>query len=169
MHNNNTIDYLISVEESQTTVTSTTVHRSTKPLTTRVSARPTRPTYSYKPVFTTVSQQTEPSSTVEQTKPTKKTYNRPVTTEADVTKSGSAHVPQIIIASHPQEKHAIGTHNNIASDQTPRVNIPLSVDGERRETHTAKSNLGVIIALGAFGGFVFLAAIVTTIVILVRR
>lgn len=156
-----------TVEEIITTISSSTVHRSTKPITTRVSSRPTRPTPTY--TTKTVSHETESSSVTEQLKPTKKVYTRPSTTEADVTKSGSAHVPQIIIASHPQEKPAIGSHNNIASDQTPRVNIPLTVDGERRESLGAKLNLGAIIALGAFGGFVFLAAIITTIVILVRR
>lgn len=53
--------------------------------------------------------------------------------------------------------------------ESPNVNVPLSIDGERRETFGAKLNLGAIIALGAFGGFVFLAAIITTIIILVRR
>lgn len=38
-----------------------------------------------------------------------------------------------------------------------------------RESQGAKLNLGAIVALGAFGGFVFLAAVITTIVILVRR
>lgn len=56
------------------------------------------------------------------------------------------------------------------SDQSPNVNIPYPVEnGGHRETHGAKLNLGAIIALGAFGGFVFLAAVITTIVVLVRR
>ncbi|XP_052873366.1 uncharacterized protein LOC128278671 [Anopheles cruzii] len=41
--------------------------------------------------------------------------------------------------------------------------------GERKESKNAKLNLGAIVALGAFGGFVFLAAVITTIVIVVRR
>lgn len=55
------------------------------------------------------------------------------------------------------------------SDQSPNVNIPFSVENEQKDTHGAKLNLGAIVALGAFGGFVFLAAVITTIVILVRR
>lgn len=56
------------------------------------------------------------------------------------------------------------------TNQSPNVNIPLSVDNERGESPgTAKLNLGAIVALGAFGGFVFLAAVITTIVIVVRR
>lgn len=56
------------------------------------------------------------------------------------------------------------------TDQAPNVNIPFSVENDpTRETHGAKLNLGAIVALGAFGGFVFLAAVITTIVILVRR
>ncbi|XP_063240825.1 sushi, von Willebrand factor type A, EGF and pentraxin domain-containing protein 1 isoform X2 [Bacillus rossius redtenbacheri] len=39
---------------------------------------------------------------------------------------------------------------------------------ERREAVGARLNLGAIIALGVFGGFVFLAAIITTVVILIR-
>lgn len=58
---------------------------------------------------------------------------------------------------------------NFRSDQSPNVNIPYLVENDQhRETHGAKLNLGAIIALGAFGGFVFLAAIITTIVILIR-
>jgi len=49
--------------------------------------------------------------------------------------------------------------------------VPYSVDNNinRKETKEAKLNLGAIVALGAFGGFVFLAAVITTIIILVRR
>lgn len=62
-------------------------------------------------------------------------------------------------------------HLNIfRSDQSPNVNIPYLVENDQhRETHGAKLNLGAIIALGAFGGFVFLAAVITTIVVLIRR
>lgn len=76
--------------------------------------------------------------------------------------------PSIIIAGHPQDNEIAGS-SNVQHGESPNVNIPLSVDGERREAFGAKLNLGAIIALGAFGGFIFLAAIVTTIVILVRR
>lgn len=55
------------------------------------------------------------------------------------------------------------------TDQSPNVNIPQSVDNDQQQPHGARLNLGAIIALGAFGGFVFLAAIITTIVVLVRR
>lgn len=56
------------------------------------------------------------------------------------------------------------------SDQSPNVNIPFIVENDpTKESQGAKLNLGAIVALGAFGGFVFLAAVITTIVILVRR
>lgn len=55
------------------------------------------------------------------------------------------------------------------TDQSPNVNVPLSVDNDQKPPHGARLNLGAIVALGAFGGFVFLAAIITTIVVLVRR
>merc|ERR1712136_17687 len=40
---------------------------------------------------------------------------------------------------------------------------------KKNDSKQAQLNLGGIIALGVFGGFVFLAAIITTIVILIRR
>ncbi|XP_055712742.1 uncharacterized protein LOC129807475 [Phlebotomus papatasi] len=77
--------------------------------------------------------------------------------------------PQLIInAAHPQDNQIAGSVN-IRNDQSPNVNVPLPVENDQRETHSAKLNLGAIVALGAFGGFVFLAAVITTIVILVRR
>jgi len=48
------------------------------------------------------------------------------------------------------------------------ADVPTPVENES-ETRQAQLNLGGIIALGVFGGFVFLAAIITTIVILIRR
>jgi len=48
------------------------------------------------------------------------------------------------------------------------ADVPDAVENER-EARQAQLNLGGIIALGVFGGFVFLAAIITTIVILIRR
>ncbi|XP_030382318.1 uncharacterized protein LOC115629867 isoform X1 [Scaptodrosophila lebanonensis] len=76
---------------------------------------------------------------------------------------------QIILNSHPQDNE-IADSVNIRQNQSPNVNVPFSVDNpERKETKEAKLNLGAIVALGAFGGFVFLAAVITTIVILVRR
>lgn len=93
-----------------------------------------------------------------------------LTTEAD---PAAGRIPQIIVAGHPQHPHPqdneIAGSSNVQLGEAPNVNVPLSIDGERRETFGAKLNLGAIIALGAFGGFVFLAAIITTIIILVRR
>ncbi|XP_064556316.1 uncharacterized protein LOC135440866 [Drosophila montana] len=76
---------------------------------------------------------------------------------------------QIILNSHPQDNE-IADSVNIRQNQSPNVNVPFAVDNpDRKETKEAKLNLGAIVALGAFGGFVFLAAVITTIVILVRR
>jgi hypothetical protein len=59
-------------------------------------------------------------------------------------------------------------HNHV-----PDVNVPTPVDNDDVSTSSssygAKLNLTSIIALSSFGGFVFLAALITTIVILVRR
>lgn len=59
--------------------------------------------------------------------------------------------------------------SNIRVEQTSRVNLPPPLDDERREPLGARLNLGAVVALGAFGALVFLVAIVTTIVILVKR
>ncbi|XP_031346688.1 uncharacterized protein LOC116173386 isoform X1 [Photinus pyralis] len=93
-----------------------------------------------------------------------------VTTEKTTTTTTKIpKTPQIIIAGHPQDNEIASSSVNVQQSNTPTVNVPLSVDGERREAFGARLNLGAIIALGAFGGFIFLAAIVTTVVILVRR
>ncbi|XP_011168469.2 CUB and sushi domain-containing protein 3 [Solenopsis invicta] len=53
----------------------------------------------------------------------------------------------------------------------PEPSGPFRVDNAEHPsgTHQAKLNLGAVIALGVFGGFVFLAAVITTVVILIRR
>ncbi|CAL4069435.1 unnamed protein product, partial [Meganyctiphanes norvegica] len=63
-------------------------------------------------------------------------------------------------------------NNNINNNRRPTVDGPgynLKEGGIGITKSTEKLHLGGIIALGVFGGFVFLAAVVTTIVILVRR
>lgn len=85
------------------------------------------------------------------------------------TKGNSLH--NVIQSAHPQDNEIAGSVN-IRQDQTPNVNVPFSVSNDQKESHSgggARLNLGAIVALGAFGGFVFLAAVITTIVILVRR
>lgn len=121
--------------------------------TTRVRTRGTRP------APTTI----RATDIVKVTNRTRRPTSR--TTASVVTPSVS---PSIIIAGHPQDNEIAGS-SHVQHGEGPNVNIPLSVDGERREAFGAKLNLGAIIALGAFGAFIFLAAIVTTIVILVRR
>jgi hypothetical protein len=68
---------------------------------------------------------------------------------------------------HPIDNEIPGIVN-IRSDQPPGIDVP-TLKEESSSSKTAKLNLGGIIALGVFGGFVFLAAVITTIVILVRR
>ncbi|XKL59627.1 hypothetical protein PGB90_000643 [Kerria lacca] len=75
-------------------------------------------------------------------------------------------LPPIIANAHP-EGNEIPDHirNNINA-----ANIPShSVEDDRRETFGSKLNIGAIVALGVFGAFVFLAAVVTTVVLLIRR
>jgi len=116
-------------------------------LTTRFRPRPTRP------VPTTIRAETE---IFHKTK-------RPIlsTKPAIQEKIDNPH----LILSPKIEDNEIAGSSNIRGE----AHKPLSIDPERREPFGAKLNMGAIIALGAFGGFVFLAAIITTIVILVRR
>ncbi|XP_044269189.1 uncharacterized protein LOC123014242 isoform X1 [Tribolium madens] len=137
-------------EALASTTSPPTISRSPSRTTPRIRTRPPRPSP------TTIRADTGTSN-----------KTRSTTTPASRTSSSSS-VPQIIVAGHPQDNEIAGS-SNIQHGEVPNVNIPLSVDGERRETFGAKLNLGAVIALGAFGGFVFLAAIITTIVILVRR
>ncbi|KAJ8924654.1 hypothetical protein NQ315_000805, partial [Exocentrus adspersus] len=150
-------------EELITPLVVTEADKTTKPptsfvptsISTRYKSRPTRP----------------PPTTIraiEIIKISNKTRKPSSKTTIGVTTTSAPHVPSIIVAGHPQDNEIAGS-SNIQHGEAPNVNVPLSVDGERRETFGAKLNVGAIIALGAFGGFVFLAAIITTIVILVRR
>lgn len=78
-------------------------------------------------------------------------------------------IQNVIQNAHPQDNE-IADSVNIRHNQSPNVNVPFSVENtNHKDTKEAKLNLGAIVALGAFGGFVFLAAVITTIVILVRR
>ncbi|XP_059055238.1 uncharacterized protein LOC131849228 isoform X2 [Achroia grisella] len=137
---------------------------------------PTRPRPSPRPVSSPtpfspsdISRRPRPKTTE---RPTTKVYEKPPerkVTVGDTQESPTSHVPHIIVASHPRENQILGSGNNIRAEQTPRVNVPQPVDGERHETMGARLNLGAVVALGAFGTIVFLVAIITTIVILVRR
>nr|XP_022921270.1 uncharacterized protein LOC111429562 [Onthophagus taurus] len=153
-------------------IISETTTNTPKPLIVTISARPTtirtrRPT---KPVPTTIISVEDIVRITERTKrPTYPKTTTMVTQKADTTSFVSTpFIPPSILAGHPQDNE-IGGSSNIQQGESPNINVPLSIDGERRDTYGAKLNLGAIIALGAFGGFIFLAAIITTIVVLVRR
>ncbi|KAK9728146.1 hypothetical protein QE152_g18163 [Popillia japonica] len=90
------------------------------------------------------------------------------TTPPDGSKYNSTTRPHPIIPGHPEENEIPGS-SNVQREESHSVNIPQSIDGDRRDTYGARLNLGAIVALGAFGGFIFLAAIITTIIVLVRR
>lgn len=128
-----------------------------------------RPLSSPTPFITQEPRRPKPKSTTE--RPTTKGYERfpeKKVTVPDSQDSATSHVPHIIVASHPRENQIIGSGNNIRAEQSPGVNVPQPVDGERREATGPRLNIGAVVALGAFGGLVFLIAIITTIVILVR-
>ncbi|XP_076620549.1 uncharacterized protein LOC143341439 isoform X1 [Colletes latitarsis] len=76
---------------------------------------------------------------------------------------------------HPQDNEISGSGVDNAQAGVgagiPEPSGPYRVDNadQPSNTHQAKLNLGAVIALGVFGGFVFLAAVITTVVILIRR
>ncbi|XP_054730248.1 uncharacterized protein LOC129239012 isoform X1 [Anastrepha obliqua] len=123
--------------------------------------RPLRPVSVPKRTSTTPAYYSPTTSTTTSTTARTRPYS-PVETTTRNTQN-------IILNAHPQDNE-IADSVNIRHNQSPNVNIPFSVDNaDRKETKEAKLNLGAIVALGAFGGFVFLAAVITTIIILVRR
>lgn len=59
-----------------------------------------------------------------------------------------------------------------SSDQSPNVNIPFLVENDPARgdaAHGARLNMGAIVALSAFSGFVFLAAVIGVIVCMVKK
>jgi len=77
-------------------------------------------------------------------------------------------LPQLpVFSARPPIDNEIPDAANV-QNSAAGADVPKPVEGLSEERQ-AKLNLGGIIALGVFGGFVFLAAIITTIVILIRR
>lgn len=74
---------------------------------------------------------------------------------------------------HPQDNEISGSGvDNARAKIAAGVSEPTGpyrIDRSDTPTHQAKLNLGAVIALGVFGAFVFLAAVITTVVILIRR
>ncbi|XP_043285969.1 uncharacterized protein [Venturia canescens] len=73
---------------------------------------------------------------------------------------------------HPQDNEISGSGVDNAQAKigtgVPEPSGPFRVDRSDAPAHQAKLNLGAVIGLGVFGGFVFLAAIITTVTILIR-
>lgn len=92
--------------------------------------------------------------------------NRPTSPSSVLNDAGS---------DHPQDNEISGSGVDHAQAGigagVPEPSGPFRVDSAEHPsgTHQAKLNLGAVIALGVFGGFVFLAAVITTVVILIRR
>ncbi|XP_039763399.1 CUB and sushi domain-containing protein 3 isoform X2 [Pararge aegeria] len=152
------------------TTHATTTPRLILPSRTRTQRPVSSPTLTVTP-DTPTTRRTRPRITTTE-RSTTKSYEKPPLrkiTVADSQDSPTSHIPHIIVASHPTENQIFGSGNNIRAEQTPRVNVPLPVDGDRRETVGARLNIGAVVALAAFGALVFLIAIIITIVILVRR
>ncbi|XP_072160988.1 CUB and sushi domain-containing protein 1 isoform X2 [Bemisia tabaci] len=96
----------------------------------------------------------------------------PVPEIEDNNLSESGRVPNIAIASsHPTDNEipdSVHVRNDLSYNA---ANVPVhSLEEDHKETLSSKfNNLGAIILLGLLGGLVFLAAVIVTVVILVRR
>lgn len=125
------------------------------------------------PIFPTLATTTNskattarPTATREKPRPfTPPRYPTPKPTtpdpEIDNRLSETKHVPHVVVAQRPS---VADVRNDISG-----IDLPSHSIHDERTMLGAKLNLGAIIALGIFGGFVFLAAVVTTVVILVKR
>ncbi|XP_015116058.1 uncharacterized protein LOC107040475 [Diachasma alloeum] len=84
----------------------------------------------------------------------------------------SEETPEEFSGTHPQDNEISGSSVDNARAKintgVPEPTGPFRVDRSDAPTHQAKLNLGAVIALGVFGAFVFLAAVITTVVILIR-
>ncbi|KAL5276438.1 CTLSE2 family protein [Megaselia abdita] len=107
---------------------------------------------------------------------TQSSPTRPPTTPAKVKPFSPSTTPEIttsnthniILNAHPQDNEIQGSVN-IRQDRPPNADLPYSVDEDHSNSHTAKLSFGAMIALGGLGGFIFLAAVITIVVVLVRR
>ncbi|XP_072766739.1 uncharacterized protein [Anoplolepis gracilipes] len=164
------------IEESRTTVNTPT----------RATIRPSTP--KVRPYLTPRPRTTTSATTVTTTttfSPTKKVPNvaeLPATVRETISKRPSVGlnkpaVPSSVLndasSDHPQDNEISGSGVDHAQAGigagVPEPSGPFRVDDQPSGAHQAKLNLGAVIALGVFGGFVFLAAVITTVVILIRR
>lgn len=85
----------------------------------------------------------------------------------------SSSLSELNVDDHPQDNEISGSGVDNARAKVgatiPEPTGPFRIDRSDAPTHQAKLNLGAVIALGVFGAFVFLAAVITTVVILIRR
>ncbi|RXG69329.1 Sushi, von Willebrand factor type A, EGF and pentraxin domain-containing protein 1 [Armadillidium vulgare] len=81
---------------------------------------------------------------------------------------GSDSNPPFVTLFPSHEGEQSGNDISLKTNRGPSIDNPSYTEGKGKPSR-ANIPIGGIIALGVFGGFVFLAAIVTTIVILVRR
>ncbi|XP_012146023.1 uncharacterized protein LOC100880537 isoform X1 [Megachile rotundata] len=163
--------------------------RSPPTVSTRITVRPTtaRPRHTFLPprVRTTVVSTTSTSTTT--SVPPQKVANTaelPATVKETIARKPSIGLQRPTPPStglndggsdHPQDNEISGSGVDNAQaglgTGVPEPSGPFRVDSadQPSNTHQAKLNLGAVIALGVFGGFVFLAAVITTVVILIRR
>nr|XP_012232522.1 PREDICTED: uncharacterized protein LOC105678072 isoform X2 [Linepithema humile] len=150
--------------------------------TVRPSTQKIRP-YLTPRIRTTTSTSTVSTSTSLPPKNVGNTAELPATVRETVSRRPSIglnkHAPSSSVANdagsdHPQDNEISGSGVDHAqagiNAAVPEPSGPFRVDSAELPSgaHQAKLNLGAVIALGVFGGFVFLAAVITTVVILIR-
>ncbi|XP_011697976.1 PREDICTED: uncharacterized protein LOC105455954 [Wasmannia auropunctata] len=142
------------------------------------SSTPKRTYYTTKTRTTTSAATTSTTSSPSRNVPN--TAELPATVRETVSKRPSIGLnrpasPSVLDSDHPQDNEISGSGVDHAQAGigagVPEPSGPFRVDNAEQPsgTHQAKLNLGAVIALGVFGGFVFLAAVITTVVILIRR
>ncbi|XP_031831619.2 uncharacterized protein LOC116426602 isoform X1 [Nomia melanderi] len=163
-------------EEPRTTVT----------VSPRITVRPTtaRTRHTFLPpkvrsTTTTSTTTTVPPRKVASTGELPATVRETIPRKPNVGLQRPAAAPPVILndesSDHPQDNEISGSGVDNAQvgigTGVPEPSGPFRVDSgdQPNNTHQAKLNLGAVIALGVFGGFVFLAAVITTVVILIRR
>lgn len=163
-------------EESRTTVSTSTR------ATIRSSTPKVRPYLTPRIRTTTSAATTTTSTTSLPTRRVPNTAELPATVRETISKRPSVNLNKPTLPSsvlndagsdHPQDNEISGSGVDHAQAGigagVPEPSGPFRVDEQPSGAHQAKLNLGAVIALGVFGGFVFLAAVITTVVILIRR
>ncbi len=164
-------NFLIDKRPSSTSSTSTSTRGTTSTTTTTRATTTSRPTQSWPNIDRQHLPSRGPplislipisSSTTPPPQPSYINTRRPsiVSTSFSTTTTTTTRKPSAKIRTTRPNLNVVRTQDNEINDSLLKSN---------NKAATARLNMGGIIALGVFGGFVFLAAVITIVVIIVRR